>query len=83
MLSIPFLLRVGGWVTRVPNLRENNFFLNGYKCFAAFHLTDWLRHITDIGGFAYCIKIVRTTKVTHVADYSVNFRDNILVETNN
>jgi hypothetical protein len=79
MLSIPIFTANGGLYKRVPNLKD--FVLNGYKCFAALRLTDWLHHKTDIGGFTYCIKIVRTTKVTHVADYSVNFRGNISVVT--
>jgi hypothetical protein len=81
MLNIPILLRGGGGLDkRVPNVKEV-FVLNGYKCFAALRLTAWLRHKADIGGFTYCIKIVRTTKVTHVADSSVNFHGNISVVT--
>ncbi len=82
MLNIPVLLRVGGLDKRVSNVKEFLFVLNGYKCFAALRLTDLLRHKTDIGGFTYCIKIVRTKKVTHVTDYSVKFHVNIPAITN-
>ncbi len=59
------------------------FVLNGYKCFAAVRLTDLLRHKTDIDRFTDCIKIMRTRKkVTHITDYSVNFRVNIPVIVN-